>query len=440
MDSPRLESFIGRASFAGSLWDGRRKAVVIPSLLPIITVILLFVADLSYLSGATFRQSDRVHALKVLAVDYDGGAVGQAVIAAYQALQSNEFPTIDFGSASKYPDPLQLQRAVCKGDYWAAVSVNENASLRLQAALSSDSATTYDPTGAITYTYNQARYPALADGSILSNLRILVATSRSTYYKTPDGEAALASLNTTNAIATAAYLNPIDASSSIIAPTTQGTRVFYNTVGMVMPMLGPFFIIMALNGVAAQSGLFKHARIWDVWRFRFVIGKTFSCLFAIALTGYTWAFRENWGVTGTQFAETWLLMWLFVEVNWMVFESLIGSFLPMMFAPFFVLTWVLTNVASTIAPFELSAGWYRVGYALPAHEAYSLLVQIWSHCADQTKIAIPVLLAYWVLGHITAAISIRKRCIDAERVEVSIGATEKTEGSVPSTATQQSNV
>lgn len=75
----------------------------------------------------------------------------------------------------------------------------------------------------------------------------------------------------------------------------------------------------------------------------------------------------------------------------------------------------MVNVASSIFPFELSPGWYRWGYALPAHETYEMLVYVWSGCANPMRVALPVMFSWLVLGHVIAWFSIRKRCLDAER-------------------------
>lgn len=98
----------------------------------------------------------------------------------------------------------------------------------------------------------------------------------------------------------------------------------------------------------------------------------------------------------------------------MVMESLIASYIPLPFVPIFVVSWVLVNVASSIFPFELSAGWYRWGYVPPAHETYSLIVYVWSGCASPLWVALPVMFTRLVVGHVVAYFSIRKRCLDAE--------------------------
>ncbi|KZL74731.1 nitrosoguanidine resistance protein [Colletotrichum tofieldiae] len=400
-----------------SQWGGgQRKALFIPIVVSSIMILLLVLSNMSYLFGATFEQGKRTHALKILAVDLDGGAIGSAIAGASQSFQAANFPTIEFGSASRYSTPAAVKNAVCKGDYWGAIYIHKGASEKLASAISGNSNAAYNAADSVTYTYNQARYPAIGDSVLASNMQKVVAASRGFYYQSPNGTAALQSLNTTNPAAVAAYLNPISSTPDLIGAQTQASRVFFNTVNIIVPTLAQFFYILALNGIGMSSGLLAKARVRDVWLLRFGIGKLYGFLTALTVTGYLWAFRESWSVGGSEFGKTLLVFWLYMDVQWQVLEALIGSFLPMQFVPFFFLTWMLTNVASSVFPFEIMAGFYRIGYALPAHEVYSLLVQAWTGCADQTRIALPVLFSWWLVGHVGSVFSIRKRCADAEKI------------------------
>ncbi|KAK2052430.1 hypothetical protein LY76DRAFT_598601 [Colletotrichum caudatum] len=406
-----------------SQWGaGQRKSFLIPIIAASIVILLLVLADMSYLFGATFEQGKRIHALKILAVDLDGGAVGSAIAGASKSLQAANFPTIEFGSASEYSTPAAAKNAVCKGHYWGAIYINKGASERLTGAVSGTSSAAYNAADSVTYTYNQARYPAMADSLLAGNMQKVVAASREFYHKSPNGTAALRSLNTTDSAAVAAYLNPISSTPDIIGAQTQASRVYFNTINIIIPALAQLFFILALNGIFASSGLHAKAPVRDVWLLRFVASKIYGFLTALTVTGYLWAFRENWAVGGPEFGKTLAVFWLYMDVQWQVLESTLGSYVSMQFLPFFFLTWTLTNVASCVSPFELSAGFYRIGYIFPAHEVYSLLVLVWSGCADQTRVALPVLFSWWAVGHVGSFFSIRKRCVDAGKMAAAANA------------------
>ncbi|KAM5349206.1 hypothetical protein ACJ41O_009029 [Fusarium nematophilum] len=373
---------------------------------------LLVLANMLYLYGTSFNQSSRSKFLKILVVDFDHGDIGAAVLDASRSLQDDYFPAIDVGSASEYLDSQDIRQSVCSADYWAAVFTNSGASDDLHRVLDDDGNDTYDPSSAITYIYNQARYPVIADSILISSINSIVAASRSVYQESANGTAALASLNASNSAARAAYLNPIGAAPDLIMPTHQVSRVFYNTVNFVIPPLAQFFFILALNGIGLQMGFLASATLKEVWLFRFLAGKLYSFVSGLVSVGYIWAFREDWNIGAAAFFKTWMLFWFLMDINWQVMETFIASYVPISYTPFFVFTWIITNVASAVFPYEVVPGFYRIGYALPSREAYSILVQIWSGCANELHIALPVLFAWWLVGHVTAFFSVRKRCLE----------------------------
>ena len=91
--------------------------------------------------------------------------------------------------------------------------------------------------------------------------------------------------------------------------------------------------------------------------------------------------------------------------------------------PFLLMTWVFLNITSSITPFEINAGFYRFGYALPAHEADQVLTDIWSGGAvPQLYRAMPILFSWWVLLLVCDGFSHRRACRRASKVP---GDTEK---------------
>jgi hypothetical protein len=178
------------------------------------------------------------------------------------------------------------------------------------------------------------------------------------------GIEAMATANTTNANIAQVLFDPIAASSIDISPINQGVRFYYNTVTMVMVILPQFFFVMALNGISAQTNIFGLLSLKKNIAFRLGVSISFTFIASLCMTGYIWAFREDWGVTSGQFALTWMAVWLAMHLNYFIIDS-VTAVAPISLMPFFILTWVIMNVASTLAPFELSPGWYRIGYANP---------------------------------------------------------------------------
>jgi hypothetical protein len=181
---------------------------------------------------------------------------------------------------------------------------------------------------------------------------------------------------------------------------------------MVMPIMMQFFFIMGLNGITTNAKVLDTQSKRDVYIFRLFASKIYSCVSALCMAGYIWAFR---GVTAGQFLETWLCLWLYMDINYMVVDTLIGTIIPMAFFAYFLLTWIILNITTVILPFQLTAGFYHWGWALPAHSVWFLLVRIWSNgCQAQLDVTLPIPFAWWFVSHFTSAWSVRRRCLTAE--------------------------
>ncbi|PQE09153.1 Nitrosoguanidine resistance SNG1 protein [Rutstroemia sp. NJR-2017a WRK4] len=368
-------------------WNGKRKPFVIGIFMSGIMITLLFLTMMSYLYGVLFKSGYRAHNLNILAIDYDGDIIGEALSVAYRQFQGDEFPELQFHTTVEYPSIVEVQKAVCRGDYWGAIVAQPGASNRLSQALGGGSAaSTYNSSDALTYIYNGARYPAVQLGDISGNLETLIGAVSSTYHAL-NGSQALSSLNTNNKNAVLAFLNPVQASNINIKLTEQGTRVLFNT----------FFFLMALNGINNQFGIYGRLNFTRIGLMRMVISITYTLIASLATTGYIWAFRESWDVSGGQFALVWMSYWIYMHINFLVLDTA-TAFIPISFLTFFVLPWAIINVAATIYPFELSSGFYRWAYTLPAYEFYSLIIRVESGCGNVLYRVLPILFSWEVVG------------------------------------------
>jgi hypothetical protein len=97
-----------------------------------------------------------------------------------------------------------------------------------------------------------------------------------------------------------------------------------------------------------------------------------------------------------------MAMWLYMHVNFVVLDAA-TAFVPLAYLSFFVLPWAIANITSTLLPFELNPGFYKLGYALPGHQIVSILFQVWSEgCNNQLSRSLPVLFAWETFGLIAA--------------------------------------
>ncbi|KAJ9649229.1 hypothetical protein H2201_004237 [Coniosporium apollinis] len=401
----------------GSVWNGQRKGFIIAVTSSFLLLQLLFLVDLCYLYGSLYKSNSRTHALNILAVDYDGGIIGQSMLGAYDFLRGPIFPTLEVHTTAQYPSVNSIRTAVCHGDYWAAIYALPGASTRLSAALQGgDAARAYNSSETIQYLWNEARYTTTAESLIKANMETLIAASR-VVYSHINGTRALQSMNTSDETAVNILMNPIVASNINIKPTTHGTRVLYNTVSVALSIVQQFFFVMAINGVSSELNLFSKLPPRTNGLIRMGLATVYTFVGSLCWMGYVWAFKEGWEVNGAQFVLSWMAGWLFMYINFLVLD--IGAvFIPMHFMPFFVLTWIITNVTSSLGLFETSPGFYRWGYALPAHAVYQVFVQIWSGgCNNQLYRALPILLAWLLATQVGIILATNRRCRIARAVE-----------------------
>ncbi|KAF5981064.1 nitrosoguanidine resistance SNG1 [Fusarium coicis] len=389
----------------------RMKTYIVPVMMTALMVQLLFLANMSYLFGSLFESSTRMHNLKILAIDFEGSDIGKAIYGAYGTLRSDKFPSVEFGSSSEYDTPEKVRDAVCNHGYWGAIYTHPGASDRLLSTIEGDNTTVYNPQDAVTTIYNGAYYPSVFS-SLQGNMQSLVGAAANMYgLTTPD---ALKAVNMTNSASSSTFLRPFQANIWNIMPTEQGTRVLLNTVSLVMGILMHFFFQLGLNGITTSTKVLQSYSKRDVYVFLFITGKIYTLIGTLAMAGYFWAFRENWSVNAAQFFETWMCLWFFMDINYLVIDTVLGTIVPMQFFAFFLLTWIILNIGSTVFPFELTPGFYHWSWALPAHNAWLLLVGIWSGCRANIGVTLPILFSWWVVGQAGSAWSVRKRCLMAE--------------------------
>lgn len=411
------------------------RKFVVASCVIAVAVLLLFLFNIAYLFGSVYRQGERGVAFHVLLVDYDGGVVGRSLISAYQHLQSSSFPTLITQPQTQYPGSDSIIQAVRARHYWAAIFTSPNASENLSVALQGGrAATAYNATDALTYVWNEVRYPTTADSVIESSFALLVDATRMAY-NAMNGTNALKTLAQNDTAAVRVYLNPINAKSINVNAMPQGAKIFYNTISMAMPILQQFFFILALNGISDKFNIYEDMRPKDSGTLRAAVSIVYTFTGALCMTGYIWAFREDWGVNGSQFVKTWMILWLLMHIYFCLVDAA-TAILPQPAIPFFIITWIFLSISATISPFEITPGFYRWGYALPAYSAYEILTYIWSDGpAPELHRALPIMFVWWSVGLTCALLSHRFRCRGALSTAISLSLPQAEEPPEPNAQT-----
>ncbi|RDH28033.1 hypothetical protein BDQ94DRAFT_183748 [Aspergillus welwitschiae] len=385
-----------------------RLAVLKAATINLLILQLLFLGLFCYLFGSIFQQTTHIHNLNVLFVDYDGGAIGRAVRTAYQQLQGSGFPTLREQSAEAYPNPASIVSTVCNIHYWGGFYIAPNASSRLSAALAGIGTATYNTSDVMTLVWNEARYSTVVDSAIQSNILSLSEAAR-VVYTTTNGPFILQTLNTSDQTAIATLADPWTLSTINIQPTTQGSRLIYNTLVVILILIQEFFYLGYLNGLYQQFHLYTSVDAHRIAIIRQLISGIYTFIGSLCTTGAIWAFRYGWHVNGDQFMITWMALWLFAHLNFLVLD-VFTIWLAPPFVPMALISWVVLNVSSILLPFELSPGFYKWGYALPAHAIFQVMVDIWSGgCNPQLDYALPVLFAYEVVGMVLSSLGVYRR-------------------------------
>lgn len=370
---------------------------------------LLFLGLFSYLFGSLFQQGTHVHNLNIVFVDYDSGFIGDSVRDAYTKLKGNGFPTLVEQPASKFSTPQVLEVAVCQVHYWAALYITAGASARLETALSGGS--TYNNSDVLAYIWNEARYPTTTDSLVSQNIQTLLSTAREVYGSNDTASFQAFSANSPTAIS--AFVNPWQPVSFNIMPTTQGSRLIYNTLVIILILIQEFFYLGTINGLYLRFELFSRLRPRRIILYRFAISAAYTLVGSLCTAGAIWAFRVDWNVNGNQFALTWAALWLFAHANFLTFD-VFAVWLPPIYVPMSLITWIVFNVTSILVPFELMPGFYHWSYAMPANAVYRTLMDIWSGgCNPQLRYALPILFSLEVVSLILSSLGVYRRCHNA---------------------------
>lgn len=341
-------------------------------------------------------------------VDYDHGSIGHSLRSAATSLRADTFPSVDEHSTTDYPKVSDIRHAVLVGEFWAAIYSNPGASNRLNEALrSNDTAAEYNANDALTFVYNGARYASTIQGYIEPNLRTLVSETEAIYQE--DNGSRNLEIALRNTKAASALFHPIASTTLNIKETVQGARTIYNTIGLVYPILMQFFFVLALNILCGQRRLFGRWSLARNCSFRSAIALVYTFIGAVCASALVFGFQDGWDLSAGQYFLAILVYWLYMHVDFL-YTDVVTAFVPIKFVPFFIFSFVIFNVTSLLVPFELSPAFYRIGYAAPAHEAYQILIQIWSGGNHRLHQALPILFAWEVFLTPLAIFGMRRRC------------------------------
>jgi hypothetical protein len=376
---------------------------------------VLFLGLFAYIYGSLYKETTRVDSLNVIFVDYDGGLIGTSIRDAYAGLRGPGFPNLIEQTPREYADEQALYNAICRADYWAAIFVTAGASGKFDNVLTSGAApASYNKSDVLTYIWNEARYGTIADSAIAQSLLVLSDAAKGALL--PLYTAALIRSNTPINIdwadqsAVSVVSQPWQLANINIKPTTQGSRLIYNTLFIVLLLIQDFFYLGTMNGLYAQFNIYARLYPVRIILYRLVVSGLYTFVGSLCAVGMIHTFRNGWAQNADQFVESWMLVWLFAHLNFLTLD-VFTVWLPPPYIPMALIAWVVFNVTSVLLPFELSNGFYRLGYVFPAHAVFAGLIDIWSGgCYPRLAYALPVLFAIWLSSFSLSSLGVYRRC------------------------------
>ncbi|CCX16286.1 Similar to Nitrosoguanidine resistance protein SNG1; acc. no. P46950 [Pyronema omphalodes CBS 100304] len=377
----------------------RRKLLKI-ILIGAVQLLILFWFVSSWMLGKMYKQSQYAHRLHVIAIDLDGGPIGASVLDTVTGLNGQPgMPTwerIPYGSGETFED---IYHKVWTGDnnIWGAIVANPGASDRLQEAITSRNAS-YDPTQALRLVYNEARYHTVTVSLIYSNL-VAAVSQISAHYQLTTGVNGLSSLPANATAANkAAFLLPIGFTLSNIQPFAFSATYLINTVMFVFPQLSQFFMVMLLNGILGHAGAYINWSLKANLTVRFIIGTLWPFILGLSWAGWVFIFQTTGDLQTPQFFAIWSSIWLFAAICFWTIDG-VGALIGVQWMPFFILSWIIVQIATVISPMQLASHFYRVDYFFPSHHIWGILMTIFAHGAgNNLKINLPVSFAWLIIA------------------------------------------
>lgn len=380
------------------------------------TLFILCIAIMGILSiywGVLFNVKENLHHATVAVVDFEG----LAPYAAYQpvvgpfvknALEAEVASRPDhlgfiFLNPSVFDnDPLKVRLAVLNEDYWAAIVINANATALLTQAVEEGNAT-YDPFGAASIMYNQARDVESYNFYIvpvLDRLALSITTSFastwarnvfsdqsfnvSSYSQAPQAVSPGIAFTTLN-------LRPFDPPTAI--PTISIGLIYLIIIAFfsftffvpthmkfILPNPGAphpplkFYQLIIYRWCATMTAYFFLALAYSLVSLAFLIPFSHTPPADLSLDGHWTPFQPilNANYLGhATFFVYWMLNFVGMAALGLACENmamLLSALSPLPYSALFLIWWVITNVSTGFYTLELASDFYQWGYAWPLRQ------------------------------------------------------------------------
>ncbi|KAG0046666.1 hypothetical protein BGZ83_008195, partial [Gryganskiella cystojenkinii] len=372
------------------LWTKMAKALALMTVSYFILMSMYF--------GASFQSSSRLENMSVAVVDLDHSMIGDQFLSFTQT--DNKMPGQINWSVQSYKNLSGVIADVENGNYWGAVVVRTNASSMLMKALSVP-LKDYDPTKAFYFIYDGGRDPLVVKPYILAGMyeQFLEFT---TGFNPGWVKFVLNVVQSEN----------VTLSSLLDAPQVLGMPIAFEEMDIHPPTAT---IITSATSVAyiwiflvAGGSTYLVAHMVQPVTRTVSVGKTMTILLGPLFTFLSFlsmAYTILLLIFGVPFQSGSQFMSLFAGM--LLLQSAVASLvlfliflIPVMFIPFFTITFVVMNVIAVFNPVELMPGFYRWVYAMPFLNAVQIARYTLMGSYNRLIYNIPILFA-WILVPLT---------------------------------------
>ncbi|KAJ5835249.1 hypothetical protein N7447_001275 [Penicillium robsamsonii] len=349
---------------------------------------------LSLFWGSQYRTEANFPTLNVWIVDFDGQVdpyrSNQTIVGPVVTDVTNRILDSDglhLGYTIKSPadfnyDPWAVRQGVYDQHAYAAVIINPNATMLLRDAVSNDN-TTYDPTGAIETVIISARDQATYYNYILPNLAILqqmvLAEFGSRWVRSLASSVSNLSSVPPQSINPAIGFTTVDLRP--FAPAVAAPAV---TIGLIYLIIIAFFnfpFLMPVHTLFMKPDGHPPLKLahWLVWRVLSSIVAYFFLSLSYSLVSLAFQITFDNGSASDVLSSTdpnaygrgsfvvfWMLNWVGMAALGFPCENM-AMILGFPWSSFFLIFWVITNVATGFYAIDLAPGFYKWGYAWPLH-------------------------------------------------------------------------
>ncbi|KIM36235.1 hypothetical protein M413DRAFT_31832 [Hebeloma cylindrosporum] len=308
------------------------------------TVVLIF-AVFSIFWGALWKIP--AHNLPGWVVDFDGGLIGQSVVQALSAQPGASKVTWTVVPASQFPGGAhEVGAAVLEEHTWVAIVINPDSSSRLTASLTAPNAT-YNGADAITVFAVEGRNENAFRSLIRPSVQgIMDGISQATAIQVAQRASSLPTLISILTTSPQTIVSPVSYRFDNLAPFDMPIATAVTFVGLIYQLILSFFIVMIGTSAREAAGFGKTLptrsliilRLASCFGAYFVIS-LFYCLLSLA---FQLDLTRKFGHGG--FMIFWMLNYVNMLAVGLALEALL-TLLTQKFIPFFMLTWIITNLS-----------------------------------------------------------------------------------------------